>query len=513
MNQSELFVESEKEQASRWIIMNDMDVRMCLATGVVPLPEETRLFAPGFNSLDEGWRWIDINVPLEPVAVQNDRRACLVHMPGVRLDGEFLGERVPASMIESIGFPNALLGDDWIARSAGLEGLPSKLPNAQVVDNVEYIVLDAETASAKWSRPAVIPTEQDRVAGVLTVLLAAGEIRPSAMQRLCETRMVERPLILDLINEPEVAGTDAINLCLDILGDTRWYGGFDPCELLDEFKIKLTEVIEEDIVHKWCDYVGKLLRNLCDEKENSLLDDKSILLRALQLVLRTAPLSVREIDSQIAVRKDSVGPRVARLARAFASWYEGFGALAGDSKKRPELYSIGSRVVVGSDQYPLNFSITQQSDQEALRTTTLLLESDHKISSHTHDECTEYKEAYYRTRAACEDMEWNLSYDPELRRMRISIGTRLIFAELIEQNHKIHWWASTRLPSSRKWTKSYYEKMLSAASQIQCNFSIPKGNYPDVVFNSYQLLTTMDREEIPYHINAILQAMDVYEGL
>ena len=494
--------------------MNDMDVRMCLATGVVPLAGELRPFAPVVNPPEQGWRWIDVNELDRPIPVQDLRRACLVHMRDVIAEGDFLTERVPASMIESIAFPTEQVGTDWVARSASFEGLPGKLPNAEVVAHLKFTEVEAEGDSESPSKTAVSPTEADRVAGVFTTLLAAGEASPSAMEILGEVSLPERQVVLGLIHDAVPVEPEALGLCLDILGDPAWHGGFDPLELLEAMRSRLTDVIEADRVQGWAVYVAEVLRNLRDAGEDTLLDAGDVLLRALQLVLRTTPLTVREINNQIVARRDSVGPMVGQLSRAFAAWYEGFGALTGAVKTRPEIYSIGSRSVVGSSHYPLKFTIEHRKDQTGFGRATLLMECDREILSHVVRPGPEFMEAYYATETVCKAKGWSLSYDGESGRMQLAVGDRLIKAHLISER-EICWWAAMpagKRPRARSWPKGFLESVFKAASTCRCTIASAKG-FPNFEFKSYQLLGTMDRAEVGFHIEAISDAMDRIDEL
>jgi len=494
--------------------MNDMDVRMCLAKGVVPLPSETRQFAPEVNPPDQGWRWIDVARIDRPIPVHDVRRACLVRMQGMISDGNFLNERVPASFIASIAFPTEQLGTDWVARSASFEGLPSNLPSVEVKTHLQFRQAKPTDHSTARAKAAVLPTEADRVGGVFTSILAAGEASPNAMISLAEVNLPDRGLVLGLIHDTVSVESPALDLCFEILGDPAWHGGFDPLELLEAMRSSLTEVTETDRVQAWAVYVGEVLRNLRDAGGGTLLDTGDVLLRALQLVLRSTPLTVREIDNQIAARGDSVGPMVGQLSRFLAAWYEGFGALAGAVKKRSEIYSIGCRSVVGSSSYPLEFTIEYEKDRTGLGRAVLLLESGHEILSHVVRPRPEFMEAYYATETVCQENGWSLSYDDESGLMRLTVGDRVIEADLISER-EICWCATMpagKRPRARKWPKGFLESVLEAASTCRCTISSTSG-YPQLEFRSYQLLGTMDRAEVGFHIEAISHAMDQIEAI
>ena len=226
-------------------------------------------------------------------------------------------------------------------------------------------------------------------------------------------------------------------------------------------------------------------------------------------MLRTTPLTVREIDNQITARGDSVGPMVGQLSRVFAAWYEGFGALTGAVKTRPEIYSIGSRSVVGSSHYPLIFTMEHRSDQTGFGRATVLLEGGREILSHVVRLGPEFMEAYYATETVCKGKGWSLSYDGESGQMLLAVGDRVIRAHLISEK-EIFWWATMpagKRPRARSWPKGFLENVLEVASTCRCTISSAKG-FPILEFKSYQLLGTMDRAEVGWHIEAIIDGME-----
>jgi len=493
--------------------MNAMDVRMCLATGVVPCAGELRSFAPEVNPPEKGWRWIDVNKLDRPIPVQDVRRACLVHMRGVIVDGDYLTERVPASLIDAMAFPTEQVGTDWVARSATFEGLPGELPSPEAIAHLEFAEADTGDKPGSPSKMAP-PTEADRVAGVFATMLAAGEMRPSAMKTLMTVSLPDRGLIVDLVHDAVTIETPALDLCFEILSEPAWYGGFDPIELLEAMRARLAQVIEADRVQGWADYIGEVLKNLRNAGKDTLLDEGDVLLRALQLVLRTTPLTVREVDNQIAARGESVGPNVGQLSRLIAAWYEGFGALTGTVKTRSEIYSIGSRSVTGSSHYPLNFTIEQRSDQTGFGRATLLLEGDREVMSHVVRPCPEFMEAYYATETVCKAKGWRLSYVGDSDQMQLTVGDHLIKAHLVSEG-EICWWATMpagKRPRARSWPKGFVESVLETASTCRCVISSSEG-FPNFEFKSYQLLGTMDRAEVGFHIEAINDAMDRIDEL
>ena len=494
--------------------MNDMDVRMYLATGVVPRAGEARPFAPEVNPPEQGWRWIDVNELERPIPVQDVRRACLVHMRGIDADGDYLTDRVPASLIDAIAFPTEQVGTDWVARSASFEGLPGDLPSPEAIAHLKFTEAETEDNLGSPSNAAAPPVEADRVAGVFVTMLAAGEMGPSAMKTLVDVRLPDRGLIVDLIHDAVSVEAPALELCFEILSEPAWHGGFDPIELLEAMRARLAQVIEADRVQGWADYVGEVLKNLRDAGKDTLQDAGDVMLRALQLVLRTTPLTVREVDNQIAARGDSVGPRVGQLSRLFAAWYEGFGALTGATKTRSEIYSIGSRSVTGSIHYPLNFTIDRRSDKTGFGQATLLLEGDHEVMSHVVRPGPEFMEAYYATETVCKAKGWSLSYAGDSGQMQLTVGERLIKAHLVSEG-EICWWATMpagKRPRARSWPKGFVESVLETASTCRCVISSSKG-FPNLEFKSYQLLGTMDRAEVGFHIEAISDAMDRIEEL
>jgi hypothetical protein len=197
-----------------------------------------------------------------------------------------------------------------------------------------------------------------------------------------------------------------------------------------------------------------------------------------------------------------------------AGWYEGFGALTGAAKARPEIYSIGCRTAAASSRYPLSFSIDTRANEAEFGKETILLEGDCRILSHIVRPTAEFMEAYYATKTVCEEKGWTLSFDSDSGDMQIKVGSRIIKARLVSEG-VICWRASMeacKRARARTWPKGFIESVLEASSACRCVISSENG-YPDLDFKSYQLLGTMDRDEVGFHIQAISEALDRMDEL
>ena len=509
-----LFPSTDKGSSSGWIAMNDMDVRMCLATGVVQRARDTRPFAPDVNPPAKGWRWIDPETLDRAIPVRDPKRACLIRLRGLEFDGNFLDEPVPASMIAEIAFPSRQAGEDWVARSSTFDGLPGSLPTPTAIPSLMFEEADTEQQLKSEQSVRSSPTESDRVAGVFTTMLAEGGASADSVESLAEASMPGRDRLLDVLHQSLDVRRESLALCLEILAEPRWTDGFDPLELLEAMRDGLSETIAAERVEGWAAYVGDVLRNLRDAGPDTLLDAGNILLRALQLVLRTAPLSVREINHQIEARGRAVGTQVGQLARLLAAWYEGFGALTGVAKTRPEMYSIGSRIAAHSEHFPLRFSVERSPDRTGFGRSVRLLEDGKTVVDIVERPSAEFMEAYYATETVCESKGWSLAPTGGADTMRITVDDRLIEARLVSDG-EICWHAkmvAAKRPRARTWPKGFVDRVLEVATDCKCVISSPNG-YPDLEFKSYQLLGTMDRTELGFHIQAISSAMERMDRL
>lgn len=496
-----LFKGGKGETPPRGIIMDDRDVRTCLASGVLPPPSHFQDFAPELNPPEHGWGWIDPMVERPPIAVQKPRRACLICVPSAQSKSDYLNNSLPASLIESIAFQSEQAASDWIARSESFEGLPERLPTTHVLNELTFVETESPAESKATDFPQ-FPTERDRVAGVITMILATGLACPAVMKKLAEVELPDRSLVSDLVAESVSVEEGTLASCLEEFANDTWAGGFDPMDLLDALKSRLVDVMDADRVEKWSGYVGEVLQNKREASPDALSDDGDVILRSLQMVLRTAPLTVREMEKQIAARGESVGRFVGQLSLALAAWYEGFAALTGTVKERPEVYSIGSRTAVGSDFYPLKFSVTTR-DGADLSWETVLLEGEREIASHVARPASQFLQAYYATETICAERGWQLAYDRDHERMQIEVGDHEIAARLHAGN-QICWLVRLELrrKRARTWPKGFLEAVLETAADCHCNVSSSKG-YPFLELRNYQLIGTMDREEVEFHIKNI----------
>lgn len=494
----------------RWIVMDGRDVRTHLANGVVPGPVDTRPFAAELNPPDKGWRLIDpFNHPT-PIPVRSAKHACLVRLDhrSVREGEEFLTEeQIPASLIAAIAFQTEQTGNDWSVRTRSFPGLPHSLPEIETIDgNIEFCDAEIEDDGAPKKKSAA-PSERDRVAATFTTILNSMDAVPDTMSVFAELEEMPDQIFLAGVLA-RVAGQEpeTIQRAMEILADPSWAGGFDPIELLAALASGLTSRLDAETVEPWATYVGEVLNNTRQDALDSLLDEGDILLRALQLLLRSTPLSVAEIEKQLAIRGDAVGQRVGELSLALAGWYEGFGDLTGPAKEQPAIYSIGSRVAVGSNQYPLEFAI-EDAEGPDLELVTALHESGQPVCSHILRPTPEFLAAYRTAESVCSERGWAIEYDRSNESMSLSVDEQEITAT-VTPDGELAWRATMvagKRKGARKWLEYFLMELLRVAARFRCLHSSPQG-YPELELHSNQHMGSLAPSTVSQHIQAIVDA-------
>ena len=81
---------------------------------------------------------------------------------------------------------------------------------------------------------------------------------------------------------------------------------------------------ETSKIEAWSSYVRAILDNATDANRYGLRDEGDLLLRSVQLMIRTSPLSVAKIDEQFRVYEGEIGEKVGALARILTGWYQEF---------------------------------------------------------------------------------------------------------------------------------------------------------------------------------------------
>ena len=514
------FPADESSNASpRWIVMDGRDVRTHLANGVVPGPVDTRPFAAELNPPEKGWRLIDPFNYSTPIPVRSAKHVCLVRLdhPSVRECEEFLTEeKIPASLIEAIAFQTEQAGNDWSVRTRSFPGLPHTLPQIETVDgNIEFCDAEIEDHDTLEQRE-VSQDESDRIAGAFTTMLVSLTADPDTMSKFDNIDIPDRAFLVDFLADVAGQEPETIRCAMEILSGPDWAEGFDPTELLEALRLGLTPHLDPEQVDAWATYVGAVLNNTREALTDSLLDDRNILLRSLQLLLRSTPLSVAEIEKQIKIRATDVGDRVGQLSLVLAAWYEGFGALYGPAKERPDIYSIGCRTVVGSNRYPLVFSIQEEQGPD-LEFVTTLNEGDQLVCCHILRPDPELLRAYRIVESACSENNWELTYDREHELMRLSVDSQDIEAELTP-DRELTWRTTMEAgkrpePRAQVWNEIFLRELLRVAYKFRCTCSSSPQGYPFLGFHSYQRLESLNDASISYHIQAISDAMELVKGL
>ena len=509
----ELFSQDKKILGQRAILIHEGDLRSCLATGELRLPCKYKDFAPILNDAT-GWGTIDLSFNTS-IEVADINRACLVTFrPDCKI-GQRIERPLPADYISNISFFSKKAKDQWVAR-ASMFGLPKPIPAKLDLSSAETKLLQSNSITERWpecERPII--SEEDRIAGSVVGLLLQGALKKDVIEHLLKIQVIHPIDLHQLCFKQFDCDTNLISMVLSILAEDRWQSGFDAQILLIELAKSLRPYFNNATLEPWVEYVGAILTNNKEARNDGLRDQGKIFLRALELFLRTSQPTISSMAEEVRARGTSVGASVAHLAIVFAGWFEGFGSTGDPVKAEPSLYSLGSRIVVSSNEFPLRFEKCRLSNG-AYSGEEVLLESGRRVASCVENIAPALMEAFYAAGTVCKNEGWAKPRLVEISgEIEIEVQGLKIFGTL-EHNEVLKWRISLLLNEKSKkiktWPKGFLDRVLILASKEQCAFSSLNG-YPNLEISYCQLLKTMDHDEIKYAMNIIQSGYNKYLNL
>ena len=499
--------------SSRFLVLNAKHVRRFLATGVIDLPVEADMFTSTFDHIGEGRRLLsegDLGTIIEVVSVKD---ACVAQLSDrlVLDDPDMLNIPIPAFLIEGLLFSSVQQANDWSGRSKNFPGI-GPLPRTEFRQGLEFCKVDRSDSTDTSTGVAVdhgdLVTELQRLSGALIALLSSSNSGSEWMRSLAEEPL-GRAHLADLLGTFCGQVSERIEKVLSILEMPEWgnqTGMFDVRAMLERLTAELSCDGDQEKVHAWSSYVVGVLDDARDADADEFLDAGDILLRALQFMVRTKPLSIENIDEQIRNYDGRIGRKVGTLARVLTGWYQGFLHLAGDAKESP-LYSIGSRIAAGCPDHPIHFEY-DQTDVGTFDVRSFLIEDGVELASHQDSPSPALKEFFHAAQSVFHDQDWRVEYSRLDREMHFRKGDDLVVGTIegsIGSGQCVHLKSVLDLkrPRARGWLKGFEGELLKLGHELRCAISTP--GYPEVSFHCHQLAATTDHDEILFHLEAIFE--------
>lgn len=515
---SDLF-KTTAEDKPRFIVLNAKSVRRCLATGVVSVPSVEEFFAPS-HEVPCTSRQLLMDTDLrQAIKVFSAKDACVAELDLPVSEATTLEASIPVTLIKKLCFANRNIANDWAGRSKSFLGL-GPLPEIEVLDYLEFTEVE-RLQIEEDARDGVSSHERSRqqVAGGMVLLLGAPHKNSHWMSKVANSSLPDRSLFESLLceifdlRELEVKKVLHVLEKKDLNSDT---GIFEPRLMLDSLCDALGSSENSELqiskLKAWSKYVGEVLDNTRDANPDEFSDGGDILLRALQLMIRTTPLSDSKINEQLHVYQGAIGNQVGSLAKILTGWYQGFSHLAEKAKLAP-LFSIGARIATGSPCYPLKFEFSEDTSG-TFDVQSSLSEQGVQVASVLEAPPPAVKEFFFAAQhvfntQSCHQVfggqAWTVDYSRQNREVHFSNGDELVVGTL-DSEKLIRFSSSLSLkrPRARGWVKNFESELLKIASELSCVLS--STGYPELSFHTHQLVSTKDHEEIVFHVKAIVDA-------
>lgn len=529
-----------KSGASRpgYLVLNAKAVRHILSRGVICVPGAEDSFAAEHDLVGKGRRVLAEADLENPLTVVSPKDGCVAEVSRelVGPDVEILAKPLPATGITKLIFATQGEADDWSGRSQNFSGLgplpeteareglrfePPAPPEEDESDSQSHAPASDTAEAGQPSDPGHQPehpapseepevpeptdlpassgeepeiNEADHLAGGLLTLFETGFEGFEWMQGLASENMLNRATLARAIAAALEGDSEQVEArvgrVLSILQEPEWNrdtGLLDAQALLSRF----ADVLSGDDadseyagkVAKWSDYVCEILNGTADARADGLLDEGDILLRALQLMVRTKPMYVLDIDTQIDVRGPDLGKKVSAIARILAGWYQGFGGLPGAPKEDP-FYSVGCRIAAGLADYPVQLQVLTE-DVGDYDTRYVLTAGDVALRGVRVSPSDLIAEVFDNARNATKEAGWELRYIREdsslqfVRRLEKVVGTIIESGKSVRIRLVNEF--ELRRKSARGWLKGFPEKLMKLPADTDFrstpSFPDPKG-YP-----------------------------------
>lgn len=510
------------EDHLRYMVLSAKDVRKFLSTGVVCIPSVGDIFAPGHECAGE-WRRVFTESELQDaVPVLSPKDGCIAQLSDsliTPVPGK-IEVPIPATMIERLLFTSEQLAKDWVGRSRNFRGL-GPLPDAESDGRIQFIQAEStaseEPDTEKDRESLEEPTSNghsqgdglQRLSGGIVTVLSSSGMGSAWMQHLSEAPAIDRSTFTRLLECFSGLKAHLLEKVICVLAEDEWNsktGAFDERAMLERFtKVLSCDVQIDKALNGWSVYVQEVLDNARSAREDEFKDEGQILLRSLQLMIRTKPLSIENIDVQVENYDGRIGFKVAALARVLTGWYQGFQHLGGNAKSKL-FYSIGSRIATGCAEHPVRFDFTEVDEgtfdvRSSISEGGVELACDLKTPSHA------LKEFFHAAKSVLRAETWNIDYSRADSAMRFQKGEEIIVGTIEGEGSPdqcVHLTSRLNLkrPRGKSWPKGFKSGLLKIGGEIRCGIST--SGYPDVSFHCHQLAATTDHDEIRFHLEAIL---------